>query len=196
MSFLVFSIQKESSGLRSSPMSKSVGMDGDGRLKRQTKMTRLPSARFTCLVLGLGLLTSCVSLPPGASTIRPPNRPPDRELTLETTGYCRCQECTGWKRNWLGRPVYSSGPLRGRPKAVGITASGARARRGTIAADTKLFPFGTILYIPDYGYGRVEDRGGAIRGKHVDLYFSQHSGALRWGRVTKRVKVWWAAGGR
>jgi 3D (Asp-Asp-Asp) domain-containing protein len=86
--------------------------------------------------------------------------------------------------------VFSSGPLKGKPKKVGITASGTRARKGTIAADTRKYPFGTIMYIEGYGYGRVEDRGGAIKGEHIDLYFRSHKQALEWGKKTKRVKIW------
>jgi 3D (Asp-Asp-Asp) domain-containing protein len=71
-----------------------------------------------------------------------------------------------------------------------VTASGTKARKGTIAADTRKFPFGTIMYIEGYGYGRVEDRGGAIKGNHIDLYFRTHQQALEWGKQTKRVKVW------
>lgn len=109
---------------------------------------------------------------------------------LETTGYCPCGSCCGWKRNWYGRPVIASGPHRGKPKHVGVTASGAPAKHGTIAADTSVFPFGTIMYIPGYGYGVVEDRGGAIKGYKIDLYHSSHGAALTWGREIKDVKVW------
>jgi 3D (Asp-Asp-Asp) domain-containing protein len=73
---------------------------------------------------------------------------------------------------------------------VGITASGTKARPGTIAADPSLYPFGTVMKIPGYGYGRVEDRGGAIRGRHIDLYFKSRKEALRWGRQTKEVRIW------
>lgn len=86
--------------------------------------------------------------------------------------------------------VDSSGPTAGRKKAVGITASGTRARKGTIAADTGKYPFGTVMSIPDYGYGRVEDRGGAIKGDHVDLFFGSHGAALKWGRRWRDVKIW------
>ncbi len=59
---------------------------------------------------------------------------------------------------------------------------------GTIAADTKYHPFGTRMYIPGYGNGVVEDRGGAIKGvKRLDAYFKSHKKALKWGR--KRVNV-------
>jgi 3D (Asp-Asp-Asp) domain-containing protein len=86
--------------------------------------------------------------------------------------------------------VFSSGPNKGKPKEVGVTASGAEARRGTVAADTSVLPMGTILYIPGYGWGRVEDRGGAIKGKRLDLFFDSHKEALEWGRQQLDVKVW------
>lgn len=82
------------------------------------------------------------------------------------------------------------GKSKGKPKHVGITASGTKADWGTIAADPKLFPFGTIMYVPYYGWGRVEDIGSAIQGKHIDLYFPSHRKAIKWGRVKRRVKVW------
>lgn len=54
---------------------------------------------------------------------------------------------------------------------------------GTIAADTKFYPFGTRMYVPGYGWGLVEDRGGAIKGPNrIDLYFDSHTDALEWGR--------------
>ncbi len=111
-------------------------------------------------------------------------------VNMETTGYCKCGSCCGWKRNWRLRPVVAYGPNKGRPKAVGITASGTRVGWGTIAADTRLYPFGTIMHVPGYGWGRVEDIGGDIKGQHIDLYFPTHREALEWGREWKRVKVW------
>jgi hypothetical protein len=61
-------------------------------------------------------------------------------------------------------------------------------RDGTIAADTRHHPFGTRMYVPGWGYGRVEDRGSAITGPdRLDLYFNSHSTALQWG--VQRVSV-------
>ena len=111
-----------------------------------------------------------------------------RVMYVETTGYCACQKCCGWKRNWLFQPVYASGPNKGKPKKVGICADGSRAKHGTIAADTRYFPFGTRIYIPGYGMGTVRDRGGAIKGaRKLDLFFESHQDALKWGR--KKLKV-------
>ncbi len=141
--------------------------------------------RTPLIMLLAGMAFMC-----GCARFRPPRGTKPQAVTLLTTGYCRCGKCCSWKRNWLLRPVYSSGALKGKVKKVGITASGTKARKGTIAADTRKFPFGTIFYIEGYGYGRVEDRGGAIKGAHIDLYFRTHQQALEWGKQTKRVKVW------
>ncbi len=111
---------------------------------------------------------------------------------MTVTAYCSCGKCCGWHRNWLLKPVYSSGPNKGKTKRVGITASGTKARHGTIAADTSRYPFGTVMYIEGYGYGRVEDRGGAIKGNKIDLHFPSHKKALEWGRQNKKVYVWFS----
>ncbi|MBL7077988.1 MAG: 3D domain-containing protein [Kiritimatiellae bacterium] len=135
------------------------------------------------------LLLLAVSLT-GCARIRPPRgvRPVGR--VMMTTGYCKCGKCCGWKRTWYGRPVFKSGSLKGERKKVGYTATNVRAHHGTIAADTSRYPFGTVMYIEGYGYGRVEDRGGAIQGEHIDLFFRSHAEALDWGRRRKKVKVW------
>jgi hypothetical protein len=63
-------------------------------------------------------------------------------------------------------------------------------RHGTIAADTTHYPFGTRMFIPGYGWGEVEDRGGAIKGAHrIDLYHRSHDNALQWGRRKVQVLV-------
>ncbi|MEK6200992.1 MAG: 3D domain-containing protein [Desulfobulbaceae bacterium] len=62
--------------------------------------------------------------------------------------------------------------------------------RGTIAADTKYYPFGTRMYIPGYGWGVVEDRGGAIKGPdRIDLFFDSHADAIQWGRRKVAVEI-------
>jgi 3D (Asp-Asp-Asp) domain-containing protein len=80
----------------------------------------------------------------------------------EITAYCTCVRCCG--------------------KSDGITASGVKATANrTIAADTSILPFGTEIYINGQKYV-VEDKGGAIRGNRIDMYFDTHQEALQWGR--------------
>ena len=128
------------------------------------------------------------------------SRPSERDVrgwrrsvvSMEVTGYDSGPRSCNWKRNWFGRPVIASGPNKGKPKAVGITASGSRAKRGTIAADKRIYPFGTVMYVPGYGWGTVEDTGGAIKGPaRIDLWFSSEREALKWGRRRNvSVTVW------
>jgi 3D (Asp-Asp-Asp) domain-containing protein len=139
---------------------------------------------YILCLLCVFMLAACATRPKPPRGVRPVER------TMTTTGYCDCQKCCNWKRNWLFRPVIASGPSKGKPKDVGITASGSKAKPGTVAADTGRYPFGTVVHVPGYGYGRVEDRGSAVRGEHLDLFFKSHKEALKWGRRTSRVTVW------
>lgn len=85
------------------------------------------------------------------------------------TAYCPCVKCCG--------------------KNDGITASGVKAEQGVTVAMDKSIPFGTIIYIDDIGERVVQDRGGAIKGNRIDLYFSDHQSALIFGRQTKEVTI-------
>ena len=121
--------------------------------------------------------------------IGPPKGIRPVEVEMQTTSYCHCRRCCSYR--WmLFIPYQKTGAFSFRLKHVGKTASGAMARPGTIAADTSIYPYGTIMHIPGYGYGRVEDIGGAIKGRHIDLYRPNHWYARLWGVRTKKVKVW------
>ncbi|GAB6936466.1 hypothetical protein JCM14720_23870 [Calditerricola yamamurae] len=88
--------------------------------------------------------------------------------------------------------VESTGKTPDHP-AYGITYSGVRVRRdtfSTVAADPSVFPLGTILYIPGYGYGVVADTGSAIKGHKLDLYFETLEDVYRqWGKREVDVYV-------
>lgn len=64
--------------------------------------------------------------------------------------------------------------------ADGITSSGAPAK-GKLIAAPKSIPFGTWIDIEGYGYAEVLDRGGAIKGRRLDVFFPTHQEALNWG---------------
>ena len=88
--------------------------------------------------------------------------------------------------------VESTGKRPGHPQ-YGITYSGVKVRRdqvSTIAADPKLFPIGTLLHIPGYGYGVVADTGSAIKGNRIDLYFETTRQVYeQWGKRKVHVQV-------
>ncbi len=74
----------------------------------------------------------------------------------------------------------------------GITFSGVEVKRdlySTIAADLNVYPIGTIMFIPDYGYGVVADKGSAITGNKIDLYYETVEDVYaQWGK--KEVDVY------
>ena len=111
------------------------------------------------------------------------------EEMWEVTAYCSCGKCCHWEKDASGRTVWSKGPSKGRPKDVGVTACGRPARRGTVAADWSVLPRGTRLWVEGYGECRVEDKGGAIKGRHIDLWFPSHEEAKAWGRKVMPVRI-------
>ena len=77
------------------------------------------------------------------------------------THYCPCEKCCG--------------------KSDGITASGTKATEGrTIAADPDVLPMGSVVIIDGHTY-TVEDVGGAIKGKRIDIFMESHQEALEAG---------------
>lgn len=111
---------------------------------------------------------------------------------MVVTAYSSDQISTNWRRGRIlfWRAYVASGPNQGKRKIVGLTSSGTKARKGTIAADTRYYPYGTVVKIPGYGKGVVEDIGSAIKGPHrLDVYFSTRKKALNWGRQKLTVKI-------
>ncbi|MBI4372247.1 MAG: 3D domain-containing protein [Candidatus Omnitrophica bacterium] len=112
-----------------------------------------------------------------------------RHLYL-VTAYCSCPICINVKK-------YHDGQF----------ASGKKIYWGGIAADPSV-PFGSRvelmpLWPQDWNAVfsvlqgkrkfRVEDRGGKIKGKHIDLFIpdslSGHKAALKWGARRMRIKL-------
>ncbi|RJQ27492.1 MAG: DUF348 domain-containing protein [Peptococcaceae bacterium] len=68
------------------------------------------------------------------------------------------------------------------------TASGKPPRVGVAAVDTRVIPMYTRLYVEGYGYAVALDRGGAIKGNRIDLFYETGTEARRWG--VRKVKVY------
>jgi 3D (Asp-Asp-Asp) domain-containing protein len=99
-------------------------------------------------------------------TIQTMNNRQWKTVRMLVTGYCACPKCCG---------KFSDGR----------TANMHRIGKNDVfvAADKKV-PFGTRVIIPGYNRDRaveVKDRGRLIRGNHLDLYFSHHKTARKWG---------------
>lgn len=62
------------------------------------------------------------------------------------------------------------------------TASGRTPKvNHTIAADTSVLPMYSTVYIEGWGTYTVEDRGGAIKGKRIDVFVANNSIANKYG---------------
>ncbi|MDU5377137.1 3D domain-containing protein, partial [Peptoniphilus lacydonensis] len=81
------------------------------------------------------------------------------------------------------------------PTAGSTTATGTRARVGSVAVDPKVIPLGSKLYIESmdgfqsYGYATAEDTGGAIKGNRIDLFYGSNREANNFGRRNVKVYV-------
>lgn len=97
-------------------------------------------------------------------------------VMMLVTAYCPCPKCCG-------------------SHARGLTASGLPVSFNGgrfVAADTHLFRFGTRLQVPGYAGDipvPVIDKGGAIKGNHIDVFFPTHQQALDWGRKWVAVTI-------
>ena len=95
-------------------------------------------------------------------------------VEMRVTAYCWCKKCCG-------------------KHSDGKTANGHRIRIGDafVAAD-KMYPFGTEMIVPGYNNSqpvKVLDRGRAIRGNKLDIFFNSHHRAKVWGVRYLPVKV-------
>lgn len=97
------------------------------------------------------------------------------------TAYCPCVKCCGeWSEEH---------PSRIGTDYIQKTASGTIPEEGrTIGVDPDIIPFGTIVIINDHEY-IAEDRGGAVKGNSIDIFFESHEEALNFGRQSAEVFV-------
>ena len=86
------------------------------------------------------------------------------------TAYCGCKSCSG---KW------------GNLTSTGKTCTANR----TVAVDPTVIPLGSKLEVNGKTY-IAEDTGSAVKGNHVDIYFSTHSETTKWGKRYMDVKVY------
>lgn len=74
-------------------------------------------------------------------------------------------------------------------KSDGITASGVKVAENRTLACPPHYPFGTKIAIEGYGVYTCEDRGGAIKGNHFDIYMETKGEAFAFGRRNLLAEV-------
>jgi 3D (Asp-Asp-Asp) domain-containing protein len=83
--------------------------------------------------------------------------------------YCACTICCG-------------------PKATGLTASGVKPHQGITVASSRSIPFGTKILINGHTY-IVQDRLAKRYDSRVDIYFTKHTDALKFGKQKLTVTI-------
>ena len=70
------------------------------------------------------------------------------------------------------------------------TSTGTVPKEGrTIAVDPKVIPYGSIVYIQDYGYFIAEDCGGDIKSNRIDIFTASHETAIQQGKKVSQVWI-------
>lgn len=88
----------------------------------------------------------------------------------EVTAYCHCAICCGREGQLTASGTY---PIAGR----------------TIGVDPELLPYGTEVVINGHAY-IAEDTGGAMQGRHIDIFMDSHDEALQFGRQEIEVFIY------
>lgn len=74
----------------------------------------------------------------------------------------------------------------------GRTASGGSVRRGIVAADPRVLPLGTRIYLNAGAYSGsyvVADTGGSVKGRKLDIWVPNCSEAMKFGRRSVSVNI-------
>ena len=70
------------------------------------------------------------------------------------------------------------------------TSTGTTPKWGTIAVDPSVIPYGTKVYIPQFGKTFIaEDCGSAIKGNKIDIYMNDEGAVKNWGRKTIDIYI-------
>lgn len=71
----------------------------------------------------------------------------------------------------------------------GRMANGQNVHSGAIAADPRILPLGTVVYIEGMGTYTVKDTGGAIKGNRIDVWIPSKASAMRFGRRQVKLRI-------
>lgn len=95
-----------------------------------------------------------------------------KEFYVSATGYTAyCKGCSGLT-------AWNEIDLRANPHLK------------VIAVDPSVIPLGSKVYVEGYGFAIAADKGGAIKGNKIDLFFPKTEQANQWGRKTVKIKVY------
>jgi len=75
----------------------------------------------------------------------------------------------------------------------GTTDSGTHTKRGIVAADPRLLPFGSVVRVTGLGAKPqtfvVTDSGSAVKGRHLDVFMPSCAAARKFGKRVATARV-------
>ncbi|MBM7694790.1 uncharacterized protein YabE (DUF348 family) [Peribacillus deserti] len=91
-----------------------------------------------------------------------------KEFYVNSTAYtAHCNGCSGFTSTGIN--------LRSNPNSK------------VIAVDPRIIPLGSKVYVEGYGYAIAADKGGAIKGHKIDVFFPSTADAYKWG--VRKIKI-------
>jgi 3D (Asp-Asp-Asp) domain-containing protein/LysM repeat protein len=91
-----------------------------------------------------------------------------KEITVKATAYtASCEGCSGITKTGVN--------IKANPNAK------------VIAVDPSVIPLGSKVYVEGFGEATAADTGGAIKGKHIDIFIPSEQDAINFG--VKHLKV-------
>src|SRR5262249_15043369 len=108
---------------------------------------------------------------------------PARRVTMMVTAYSPDERSCGDSADGITSSLHSVETNNGR----------------LVAADPSVLPLGSIISVPGYADGQVVpvlDKGGKIKGNHIDLLYPTDQVARQWGVQHLTVTVWEYADGK
>ena len=71
----------------------------------------------------------------------------------------------------------------------GKMANGQNVHSGAIAADPRILPIGTVVFIDGMGTFTVKDTGGAILNNRIDIWMPDRKQAIKFGKRNVKLRV-------
>lgn len=121
----------------------------------------------------------------------------DETVKSKTTSVNKAQSTTNKNQSSSNKVQSSTSTNRKHMSVVataytgdGITSTGTKPKWGTISVDPSVIPYGTKVYIPQFGQTFIaEDCGGAIKGNKIDIYMNDKTSVKNWGRRTIDIYI-------
>jgi 3D (Asp-Asp-Asp) domain-containing protein len=152
-----------------------------GKLRRMDRR-RLGLFRVIAIVVGFGCLVHLTHRECAKNADRPPRATRISSWSVTEKDLLKAPPKTA-KGEVFHATAYS---------LTGMTRAGVPAGPGYVAADPKVIPLGSVIYVESphvKGVFQVMDTGDLIKGKIIDIFLPSYEACVDFGRKIVNVKV-------